>query len=328
MAGCAPATVSRALNEPGKVSPDTRARIETAMLELGYVRNPAARALRSQRSHMVGVVIPTLDYALYASLVGAANQRLSAAGLSTLIATSGYDLDTEFAEAKLLLERGAEGLILIGQHHDPRLHRLLERYEVPFVNTYVHDADAEYPSVGFDNESAAAGITRHLVHLGHRNICVISGQTRENDRTTRRLAGIRRELLGHGIDLDDSKVVECAYSITNGRDACATLLSRVVPRPTAIVCGNDILALGATAECTARTLRVPEDISIAGFDNLDLSRHSNPPLTTVDVPADEMGVKAADYLLGRLDGKEVSARNMVEVKLILRDSTAPPTVHY
>ena len=176
--GCAPATVSRAINNPEKVSPEKRSRIENAMLELGYVRNHAARALRSQRSHMVGVLIPTLDYALYARLVGAANAKFSEAGISTLIATFDYDLDAELKEARLLLERGAEALILVGDQHRPRLYELLDQYEVPFVNTYVFNSESAHPTVGFDNSSAAAKAAQHLVHLGHRKICVISGITR------------------------------------------------------------------------------------------------------------------------------------------------------
>lgn len=324
LAGCAPATVSRAINNPDKVSPEKRARIEAAMLELGYVRNYAARALRSQRSHMVGVLIPTLNYALYASLVGAASRRFSAAGLSTLIATFDYDLGTEFKEARVLLERGAEALMLIGQRHEAKLYSLLEQFDVPFVNTYVLDPDSPHPSVGFDNAAAAASITRHLVHLGHRNICVISGRTSDNDRTTKRLEGIRTELRSHGIELDESMVIERSYTIGNGREACAALLSRVRPRPTAIVCGNDVLAIGAIDECTARGLRIPEDISIVGFDNFELSKHCHPPLTTLDVPAEDMGSKAASYILDRLDGKDVSPYSSVDVQLILRESTAPP----
>ncbi|SEL29596.1 transcriptional regulator, LacI family [Roseovarius azorensis] len=324
LAGCAPATVSRALNNPDKVSPEKRARVESAMKELGYVRNHAARALRSQRSHMVGVLIPTLDYAIYASLVGAATRRLSTAGISALVATFNYDLQTEFKEARLLIERGAEALILIGQKHDPALYSLLHQHDVCFVNTYTLDPHGTHPSVGFDNEAAAAAITRHLVHLGHRNICVISGRTRDNDRTITRLAGIRQELMRHGIELQPDRVIERSYSIANGREACATLLARIHPQPTALICGNDVLALGAIVECRERGLRIPEDISIVGFDNLELSKHSNPPLTTVDVPTEQMGDAAAGYLLDRLDGKEVSPQNSVEVQLILRHTTAPP----
>ena len=323
LAGCAPATVSRALNNPDKVSAEKRARVERAMQELGYVRNHAARALRSQRSNMVGVLIPTLDYALYARMVGAANAKFSEAGTSTLIATYNYNLDAEVREARLLLESGAEALMLVGDNHRPKLHDMLDQFGAPCVCTYVSNPKSSHPTVGFDNATAAAKLAQHLVHLGHRNICVISGITKDNDRTTERLEGIKSELLRQSIELHESMVTERPYSISDGRKACALLLSRNEPKPTAIVCGNDVLALGALAECHARGLRVPEDISIVGFDNLEFSMHSNPPLTTIDVPAEEMGVAAADYILRNLNGDTVSLHNPVEVELILRESSAP-----
>lgn len=322
-AGCAPATVSRALNNPNKVSPEKRALVERAMQELGYVRNHAARALRSQRSNMVGVLIPTLDYALYAQMVGAANSVFSEAGVSTLIATYDYDLDVEVKEARLLLERGAEALMLVGDRHRPELHQILDQFGVPCVCTYVSNPGGAHPTVGFDNAAAAAKLAQHLVHLGHRNICVISGITADNDRTTGRLEGVKAELARHGIELNESMITERGYSISDGRKACALLLSRADPKPTAIVCGNDVLALGALVECQAQGLKVPNDISIVGFDNLELSMHSNPPLTTIDVPAEEMGTAAAGYILASLNGEEVSLHNPVEVELILRQSSAP-----
>lgn len=324
LAGCAPATVSRALNNPDKVSADKRARVERAMLELGYVRNHAARALRSQRSNMVGVLIPTLDYALYARMVGAANATFSNAGISTLIATYNYDLDAEIREAKLLLERGAEALMLVGENHRPKLHQMLDQFSVPYVCTYVSTPNSKHPTVGFDNAAAAAKLAQHLVHLGHRRICVISGITKDNDRTTERLKGIKSELERRSIELSDSMITECPYSISDARRACALLLSRNDPRPTAIVCGNDVLAMGALVECRARRLKVPEDVSIVGFDNLEFSMHSNPPLTTMDVPAEEMGMAAASHILGNLNGDVVSLHNPVDVELILRESSAPP----
>ena len=323
LADCAPATVSRVLNNPDRVSPDKRTRVEAAMRELGYVRNHAARALRSQRSNMVGVLIPTLDYALYARMVGAANDTLSSAGISTLIATYGYDLDAEIREAQQLLERGAEALILVGDNHRVELHEMLERFGVPCVCTYVSNPKGAHPTVGFDNADAAGKLAQHIAHLGHRRIAVISGLTKDNDRTTERLEGIRAELARHDIELPEDLIAESAYSIYESRKACALLLSRNVPSPTAIICGNDILAFGAQAECQARGLKVPEDVSVVGFDNIEFSAHANPPLTTIDVPAEEMGNSAATYVLGSLGGQSVPLHNPVEVELILRSSSAP-----
>ena len=323
LAGCAPATVSRVLNNPNKVSPDKRARVERAMQELGYVRNHAARALRSQRSNMVGVLIPTLDYALYARMVGAANATFSDAGVSTLIATYNYDLDAEVDEARQLLERGAEALVLVGDNHRTHLHEMLDQFGVPYVCTYVSNPQGTNPTVGFDNAGAAAKLAQHIVHLGHRRIGVISGLTKDNDRTTERLEGIKAELQRHSIELPGTMVAECPYSIHDGRKACGLLLSRNDPKPTAIICGNDILAFGAIAECQARGISVPDDVSVVGFDNLEFSMHANPPLTTIDVPAEEMGKSAASYVLGALSDQVVSLHNPVEVELILRGSSAP-----
>ncbi len=198
---------------------------------------------------------------------------------------------------------------------------MLDRFGVPCVCTYVSKPESSHPTVGFDN--AAAKLAQHFVHLGHRNIGVISGLTKDNDRTSERLEGIRSELSRQRIDLPASMVTECPYSISEGRKGCALLLSRNETRPTAIVCGNDILALGALAECHARGLKVPDEISIVSFDNLEISVHSNPPLTTIDVPAEDMGRAAAGYILGSLSGKSLSIHNPVKVELILRQSSAP-----
>lgn len=323
-AECSTATVSRAINDPDSVAPEMRTKIECAMRELGYVLNYAARALRSQRSHMVGIVIPTLNYAIYAQLVEAAHRRLSQKGFSTLIATFEYDLEEEYVEARSLLERGAEALVLIGSRHRPELYDLLARFDVPFVNTYVFDKESSHPTVGFDNAAATAEVVRHLVHIGHTNIGVISGITRDNDRTSERLEGVRREMARHGLELPDRLIVERPYSIANGRDALAVLLARPGPAPSAIICGNDVLAIGALAECEAGGLSVPGDISIVGFDNLEIASHHKPPLTTIEVPSEEMGRRAAQYLLDRLENKDVSRHYPVEVRLIARETTAPP----
>jgi LacI family transcriptional regulator len=245
-------------------------------------------------------------------------------GISTLIATFGYDLGAEITEARLLLERGAEALVLVGERHRPELYEMLDQFDVPLVNTYVHNPDSAFPSAGFNNAAAAAKVARHLVQLGHTEFSVISGITKDNDRTTKRLEGIREELSLGSIELPTSMIIECPYTISGGRAACAQLLSRGLVHPTAMICGNDVLALGALIECQARGLEVPRDISVVGFDNLELSQHSTPSLTTIDVPAQEMGTNAAHYVLETLSDHDVPQHNSVECQLILRESTAPP----
>ena len=325
-AGCAPATVSRVLNTPEKVSPETRERIQNAMIELGYLRNHAARSLRSQTTNIVGILIPTLEYAIYASIVGSASEKLSENDKSALIATFEYDLDREYREARLLVEQGAEGLVLIGNLHRPELISLLKTFNIPHVHTYVHDPNNDSPTVGFDNAAAAAKATKFLIQLGHVNFAVLTGPLFENDRTSERLRGVNDALANSHIKLDPESIYESSYSIAAARKATAKILAnKTKKRPTALICSNDVLALGAVLECESSDLHVPNDISIIGFDNLELSTHHTPNLTTLHVPAREMGASAAQTVLEMIEGQTTVSHITVPVDLITRDSTAPPS---
>ena len=141
LAGCSTASVSRVLNQPDLVKGELRARVQSAMHQLGYMPNSAARALRSRRTHIMGIVIPTLNYAIYARLVEGLQLQLAEHGYSLLVATSEYDLEREQERARVLIERGVEALVLIGDTHQPALYQLLEATGIPYVNTYVYRAD-------------------------------------------------------------------------------------------------------------------------------------------------------------------------------------------
>jgi LacI family transcriptional regulator len=147
---------------------------------------------------MVGAVIPTLKHAIYASLVEALQQELGAGGYSLVIATSEYQLDQEVTQAQLLLERGAEGIVLVGGSHDPRLHPLLDTFGVAYTHAYIHQEDRLHPCVGFDNRAAGGRIADFLVTLGHRRVAMIAGITAGNDRAGERLEGLRDGLEAHG----------------------------------------------------------------------------------------------------------------------------------
>jgi LacI family transcriptional regulator len=317
-ASCSTASVSRVLNDPERVTPDIRARVDDAMRELGYMPNSAARALRSLRSRIMGIVIPTLNHAIYAGLVEALQQRLADQGYSLLVATSEYNLIQEEHQARLLIERGVEGLVLIGDVHRADLYRLLER--TPYVNTYVYREDTGHPCVGFDNRRATFELTEFLIGLGHRNFGVISAVTAGNDRASDRVAGVRAALEAHGLSLPPEAVYERPYSILSGREGVRYLRS-LSPAPTAIVCGNDVMAMGALVECRATGLSVPDQISIVGFDNLEFAAHLDPPLTTLEVPAAAMGERAAEFLLRRANGESALPSIHLEPKLIVRRTT-------
>lgn len=323
LAGVSAATVSRAINSPEKVSIELRQRVAAAVDQLHYVPDGAARALASRRSRTIGAVVPTLDIAIFAAGVVALQNRLNAAGYTLLVANAEYDLSREAQEVRALVERGVDGLVLVGGVHAPEVRKLLKTKQIPFVNTYNFGANENDPCIGFDNRAAAARVVDYLCDLGHREFAVITSPFRNNDRIAARRTGFLEGLVAHGIELAPERVVEVPYTIAEGRTALGSLL-RSQSLVTAVLCAADVLAIGAVQECRTLGLRVPEDLSVTGFDDLDLAMHMDPPLTTVRIPAAELGTRAADYLLARINGAQVPQRIELSASLIVRRSTGRP----
>lgn len=326
MAGVSTATVSRALNRPDTVTRELRERVRAAVDALGYVPYGPARALASRRSNTVGAVVPTIDNAIFARNIQAVQARLFESGLTLLLASSEYDYEREQREAQSLIEHGIDGLILVGESRDQALYRLIEMKGVPYVNTWVYHDRSPHPCVGFDNVQAAYQVASYLLDIGHRRIAMVAGMRRGNDRAEERVRGVTAAMEERGLHFARGCLVEHEYDIAQGRLAASRLLASVDP-PTAIICGNDVLAFGVLFECRARGVRVPDDISITGFDDLDLSVNMDPPLTTIRVPATEMGRRAAEYLLARLDKAPIQEKTELQATLIVRDTTAPPPAH-
>lgn len=322
-AGVSVATVSRALNTPDRVTPALRARVADAARRLGYLGNGAARALASRRSGTMGALVPTLDNPVFAACIDAFQQRLDAHGMSLLVATAGYDAAAETRGLRTLLQRGVDGILLVGAEHEPETWALLPP-GLPAVVTWTHRAEGcALPCIGFDNAAAAARITRHLLALGHRRIAMIAGLARGNDRAAARIAGVRAALAEAGLTLAPPLLAERAYSVAEGSAAMAALLALPEP-PSAVICGNDHLAFGALAGARRAGLAVPADVSVTGFDDLDFLAHGDPPLTTVHVPAGEMGRRAADHLAALAAGQAPPLPAELEAPVVLRGTTAPP----
>jgi LacI family transcriptional regulator len=317
------ATVSRALTCPGKVKPATAARIRQAVQALGYVAHGAARALASKRTHTIGAVIPTLDNAIFANTAHALQKTLDDAGYTLLIASHEFDAEVEARVTQALVERGVDGLVLLGATHHPSVLRMLDTQQIPYVLTWALDAAGRHPCVGFDNRAAAIRIANHLLELGHREFAMISGVTLGNERASERLEGVRQALSARGLSLAPGRVVEKPYTLSAGREGLREVL-RGAPRPTAVICGNDVLAIGALAECHAQGIAVPREISVTGFDDLEMASVVTPALTTVHFPTAELGSYAGQHLLARLAGKPFEMRTELPVELVVRASTAPP----
>jgi LacI family transcriptional regulator len=323
VAGVSPATVSRVINSPEKVSAALRERVGAAVEKLHYVPDGAARALASRQSRTIGAVVPTLDIAIFAAGVAALQARLNDAGFTLLVTNAEYDQKQEAQEVRALIERGVDGLVLVGGGHAPEVYKLLRRRGIPYVNTYHYDSDQKHPCIGVDHRSAAGRVVDYLFDLGHREFAVITSPVAHNDRIAARRDGFVERLTAHGVKPAARRVHEVPYSMADGRIALRSVVEGR-RRVTAVMCTNDVLAIGALFECRALGVAVPRALSVTGFDDLDLAMHMDPALTTVHVPAGEIGQRAADLILARIDRIEVPERVELAANLILRASTGRP----
>lgn len=321
LAGVSTATVSRALNSPQVVDSGTLEKVREAIAHLRYVPHAAARALRSQRTHTLGAIVPSFDYALYARTTSALENRLDDLGYSLLLAAHHYDLATEVRHTRTMLQRGVEGFVFVGLDHDPELYALLEEFERPYVLAWGVDRSGAHPSIGFDNRKATYAMASHLVALGHRSFALITAPLEGNDRARERSAGVREALAAHGLELD--LVQHRSISLASGTEAMRELL-RMEPHPTAVIATNDVFAVGAMLACREAGVRIPDEVSITGVDNTDLGATQTPPLASIRTPVIEIGRAAAEQLAARLDGKPFERSRELAFELVLRASIGPP----
>ena len=319
-AGVSTATVSRCLNMPEKVAEKTRLRVQSAVDALGYAPNFSARALVERRTKTIGVVIPTMENAVFAEGIQAFQEVLQSAGFMLLIASSGYDPEAEADALRTLVARGADGILLIGFDRSPDVYDFLATQAIPAVVAWAHDPAGPVPSVGFDNAGAMTELVSHAIALGHRKAGVISGIQSGNDRARARVEGAQAALRAAG--LEPAPLVETTYGVAEGGAALDRLLE-AAPDVTLVVCGNDVLAAGAIRRAASLGLSVPGDLSVTGFDDLGIAQLVDPALTTVRVPHRAMGQAAAERLLGMVDGRPVESCEL-ETRLCLRESLAAP----
>jgi len=322
-AGVSTATVSRAINRPEVVSEELRTRIAAVIEHLGWVPDGAARALATRRSGAVGAVFPTLSHGDFGRAANALQHELLKDGYTLLLACSDYDPEQEFRQVRKFVERGVDGLILVGEAHHPDLPKFLKRQKIPSINTFLYDGAKHGQAIGPDNRKALVDLTNYLVALGHRRFGVIAQSTLNNDRAAARLAGIRDALSAHGLATRPAHYAEGHSSIAEAR----RLFRRIVeapPRPTAIICGNAYLAVGAELEALAMGLSIPDDLSIVGYDDIEIMNELPVPITTVRVPGDEIGRRAGRYILSRILGREADVEFECSAELVIRASSAPP----
>ncbi|MBT0782864.1 LacI family DNA-binding transcriptional regulator [Paracoccus sp. pheM1] len=317
LAGVSTATVSRCLNAPDRVVPATREKVMEAIRALNYSPNFGARALASRRTGIIGAVIPTLENAVFAHGIDAFERSLSPGKFALLVASCGYDPEREKQQIEALVARGADGLLLVGFDHDPAIYEWLAIRKVPYVLAWA--CGDSHPYAGFDNVAGMAAMVRMVLDLGHRNVAMISGLTQGNDRARGRLEGARDLLAGEGLAFRG--VAEVPYGLESGARAFAELMAdRSI---TAVICGNDVLAAGALRAAHRMGLRVPRDVTITGFDDIDIASITFPELTTVRVPHTRMGEQAAALLQQLIEGKRGESV-LLPTEIVARGTHAPP----
>ncbi|MEZ5729900.1 MAG: substrate-binding domain-containing protein [Burkholderiaceae bacterium] len=324
-AGVSLSTASRALSSPGLVHADTLQRVRRAASRLGYVPHGAARALASQRTRTIGAVFPPVDNPTFAVGTHALARELASAGYTLLLASHDYDAEAEFDAVRRLVERGVDGLVLVGIQHCRGMASFLRHAGIPVEMTWLYDESGRWHSVGASHRAASAAMAEYLLGLGHREFAVIAGQVSVNDRARERLEGVRDMLAGNGVSLAETRVIELPFSFESGRNGLARLL-RDSPGFTALVCGNDLVAIGAMNTARERGIEVPHALSIVGFDDIAMASEVCPALTTIHLPSAEIGVRAARRLLARLEGEWVARGERLPAPLVVRGTSAPPIV--
>ncbi|MGY8635358.1 substrate-binding domain-containing protein [Bradyrhizobium sp. 14AA] len=323
MAGVSIATVSRTFNDPQRVRKDVRKRVMEAATAAGYVPNSAAKALRLQRTRVIGAVIPTLDHAIYAKLVNGMQAQLADDGYTVIVLSVGFDNSHIFEAVRRIVERGAEALMVVGRVVDEKLRHFLETKQIPFVQTYSFVPESGELSVGIDNFTATRDIVNHLLDLGHTNLTMIAGPTAGNDRQISRRKAFQDTLRERGLAAS-RPIIEKTYRFESGIQALQEI-RELFPETTGIVCSSDILAFGVLHACHMARIDVPGDISVTGFDDLDFAQYLSPPLTTVAIRSEEMGRIAAERLVAILDGNTAQSECLA-TQLVVRSSTARPII--
>ncbi|MGB0540610.1 MAG: LacI family DNA-binding transcriptional regulator [Paracoccaceae bacterium] len=317
LAAVSTATVSRCLNNSGHVTEKTRLKVQQAIQTLGYSPNFGAQALAAKRTNTIGAIIPTMENAIFARGIQAFQETLAENGITLIIASCSYRPELEEEQIRSLVARGADALLLIGQSRPAATYQFLARRNIPYVLAWAHKKDSQHCYIGFDNQAAAQTITRQVLELGHRNLGVIVGLTRNNDRARDRITGIEHAIADYGAQTAPLQVIEAEYTFQEGAKALDQLLANPTP-PTAVICGNDVLAVGAVKRAKQLGLAVPEDLSITGFADIEVSELIDPELTTVHVPHREMGIAAAKSLIAMLKTQTPVESHLLETRIVNR----------
>ncbi|MFI9461504.1 LacI family DNA-binding transcriptional regulator [Streptomyces xiamenensis] len=320
-AGVSVPTVSRVVNGRSDVAPDTRARVEDLLRQYGYRRRTVAPG---DRAALLDLVFNDLDSPWAVEIIRGVEEVAHASGVGTVVSAIHDRAGAARQWMKNLRARASDGVILVTSALEPVLHKELHRLGVPLVVIDPAGSPAlDAPTIGATNWAGGMAATGHLLELGHRRIGFIAGPPRLLCSRAR-LDGYRSALEDAGVPVDDELIVPGDFYHESGFTGCETLMALPEP-PTAVFAASDQMALGAIEALRRKGLRVPQDVSVVGFDDLPEMRWSAPPLTTVRQPLAEMGKMAARTVLRQAQGGDIDAPRLeLATELVVRASTAPP----
>jgi LacI family transcriptional regulator len=321
LAGVSLATVSRVINNSGKVTQATRAKVQAAMQQLGYRPNAIAQSLASARSNSVGVLVPELHGPFFGIMLSSIEDELRAAGKHVIISAGHSDETREKESIEFLASRQCDALILHTFAVSNEYLLDLARGAVPVFLIGRDIADIAQQCFYLDNEQGSYLATQALIELGHRKLAYLAGPLWKSDAQGR-YAGFRRAMADAGLSFDEQLLTEGNYQEASGREAMVRLLN-AGSAFSGLVCANDEMAVGAIDEARQRGMAIPSDLSVVGFDNVFFTRYMHPALSTVNYPVDVMGRMAARSVLRDVYGQPQSeVQYRFEPRLVMRASTA------
>lgn len=321
-AGVSFATVSHVMNDTRFVSQETRQRVLDAMDELGYRPNILARSLRSGRTHTLGLILPNSSNPYFADIGRSIEETAFKQGYSVILCNSEGDAQKECFYVDVLSRKQVDGIILMAASEKEEALRFILEHDIPVVVVDRDYSDIEVDTAIAENTQGGYLATQHLIGLGHRRIGCITGPSILTPGA-KRIIGYRQALEGAGLPFSEELVVTGDYSAKSGLEAATVLLNLKTP-PSAIFACNDLMAIGALRAAVALGYHVPDDLSLVGFDDIELASYTNPPLTTIAQPKVEIGYQAVMILIERIKDNTIPYRRVIRpTELIIRESTKP-----
>jgi LacI family gluconate utilization system Gnt-I transcriptional repressor len=302
LAGVSTITASRALRGLASVTPATRLHVTGIADRLGYVPNQVASSLRSQRTGLIAVVMPTVAGSIFAETVESISRVVSKAGYQIIIGESSYDIEREQSVLQALVQRRPDGIIIAGVNHTDATRELLSALRVPVVEIWDLTDRPIDSVVGFSNKTAAQCFTQSLIDKGYRRFGLASGPMEQQNRALQRAHGHLEALRGAGLESVGSVVIPYFLGMLHSGETLLEFV-RANPEMDCLFCTNELIAIGATVQCRRAGLRVPEDIAIVGFGDVEAASLIDPPLTTVKIFGSRMGEEAARIICERLAGQ-------------------------